>query len=314
MDTIKIASLFGVEDVNDIKTLDGGHINRTYLVTASDGCYVLQSLNREVFAFPEKVMGNISAVEAAFVRYGDGTVSVPHYLEADGANFVDADGEIYRMYSYTESSEVSADRNYLMGRSFGAFLRIINSGGVKLHETIHDFRDFGRYYSSLSAVSRAKSEIFTELSKELEAVFDGNLPKRNVHNDAKSANIITGRQCTVIDLDTSMEGYAALDFGDMIRSVLPDMSAVRAVANGFAEGLCGLLTSAEVDSLYYGILWAVGELSMRYYIDGIAENGYFKGKTPVDCIRRADELYEQLLYVKANRETISGIVHAVFSE
>ena len=149
MDTIKIASLFGVEDVNDIKTLDGGHINRTYLVTASDGCYVLQSLNREVFAFPEKVMGNISAVEAAFVRYGDGTVSVPHYLEADGANFVDADGEIYRMYSYTESSEVSADRNYLMGRSFGAFLRIINSGGVKLHETIHDFRDFGRYYSSL---------------------------------------------------------------------------------------------------------------------------------------------------------------------
>ena len=314
MDIIKIASLFGVKDINDIKMLNGGHINTTFLVTASDGCYVLQSLNREVFACPESVMENISAVEDAFSRYGDGTVSVPHYLTVSGANFVDADGGIYRMYSYTEPLLVSDDRNYLMGRSFGAFLRIVNSGGVKLNETIPDFRNFKRYYSVLLSVSSTKAELFTELSHELEAVFGSSLPKRNVHNDAKSANIITGRQCTVIDLDTSMEGYAALDFGDMIRSVLPDMNAVRAVAEGFADGLCGLLTSAEVDSLYYGVIWAVGELSMRYYIDGIAENGYFKGKTPADCIRRADGLHEQLLYVKANRETITEIIRAAFSE
>lgn len=314
MDTIKIASLFGAEDINGIKTLDGGHINRTYLVTASDGCYVLQSLNREVFACPEKVMENISVIESVFQRYNDEFVAVPYYLTVEGANFVEADGEIYRMYSYTEPSESLADRNYLMGRSFGAFLRIINSGGVKLHETITDFRDFSCYYSVLSSVSSAKAELFTELSNELEAVFDGNLPRRNVHNDAKSANIITGKQCTVIDLDTAMVGYAALDFGDMIRSVLPDMSAVRDVAAGFAEGLCGMFTPDEVDSLYYGILWAVGELSMRYYIDGIAENGYFKGKTPMDCIRRGDELYGQLLYVKKNRETITGIIRKAFSE
>lgn len=313
MDIIKIASLFGVEDVNDIKTMDGGHINRTYLVTASDGCYVLQSLNREVFVCPEKVMENISAIESAFSRYGGGSVSVPHYLTADGENFVEADGEIYRMYSYTESSEVSADRNYLMGRSFGAFLRIINSGGVKLHETIPNFRDFARYYRGLSSVSSGKAELFAELSNELEAVFNGNLPKMNVHNDAKSANIITGRQCTVIDLDTAMKGYAAFDFGDMIRSVLPDMIAVRNVAKGFAEGLDGLLTAAEIHSLYYGILWTLGELSMRYYIDGIAENGYFKGKTPADCLNRADELYEQLLFVRANGEAVAKCIHEAFN-
>lgn len=313
MNIYSLSEFFGLPRFSEVSELSSGHINKTYLCKCGGKKYILQTLNREVFVCPENVMENISAIESAFSRYGGGSVSVPHYLTADGANFVEADGEIYRMYSYTESSEVSADRNYLMGRSFGVFLRIVNSGGVKLHETIPNFRDFARYYRRLSSVSSGKAELFTELSNELEAVFNENLPKRNVHNDAKSANVITGERCTVIDLDTAMKGYAAFDFGDMIRSVLPDMIAVRNVAKGFAEGLGGLLTAAEIHSLYYGILWTLGELSMRYYIDGIAENGYFKGKTPVDCLNRADELYEQLLFVRANEEAVAKCIHEAFN-
>lgn len=318
MKLTEIASLFGVSDVSEISELKGGHINRTYLVTAPSGRYVLQSLNREVFAYPGTVMRNISAVEEAFSRLENSTVTVPRYLSAKGANFLEADGEIWRMYVYTAFEETDQSSRYLMGLSFGTFIKAVNSENIRLGTAIDGFRSFSRYFEKLSCIAPEKSEMFDCLGEKLDAVFTEKLPMRNVHNDAKADNVIIGRQCTVIDLDTAMPGYAALDYGDMIRSVCkrtaPDMTTVGEITRGFAEGLDGLLTEKEIVSLYYGILWAAGELSMRYYIDGIGRYGYFKGKTPEECICRGDELYVQLCAFMEREEEICEIIGEEFLE
>lgn len=318
MKLTEIASLFGISDVLEISELKGGHINRTYLVTAASGRYILQSLNREVFAYPETVMRNISAVGEAFARLENSPVTVPHYLSTKGTNFLEAHGEIWRMYVYTASEENDRSSPYLMGLSFGTFIKAVNGENIRLGTVIDDFHSFSRYFEKLSRIATEKAELFKGIRERFDGIFTEKLPMRNVHNDAKADNVIIGRLCTVIDLDTAMPGYAALDYGDMIRSVCkgnaPDMTAVREITRGFAEGLDGLLTSEEIASLYYGILWAVGELSMRYYIDGIGRNGYFKRKTPGECICRGDELYAQLCAFMEREEEICEIIGEEFLE
>lgn len=316
MKLAEIASLFGVSDVSEISELKGGHINRTYLVTAASGRYVLQSLNREVFAYPETVMRNISAVGEAFSRLENSPVTVPRYLLARGTNFLEVGGEIWRMYGYAAAEKTEKSGEYLTGLSFGTFIKVVNGENVRLGTAIDGFHSFSRYFEKLSRIAPEKAELFKGIRERLDGIFTEKLPMRNVHNDAKADNVIIGRQCTVIDLDTAMPGYAALDYGDMIRSVCkgtaPDMTAVGEITRGFAEGLDGLLTGEEIASLYYGILCAAGELSMRYYIDGVGRNGYFKGKTPGECIYRGDELYAQLCMFTDYEAEICRIIAEAF--
>lgn len=321
----KILAFFGIDNPLEISEMKSGHINRTYLVSCESGAkFVLQSLNREVFCCPSIVMENISAVEKAFKRNKPMRVRVPHYLKASSENYAEADGEIWRLYEYAAPvprQSAPADVNYLTGFSFGTFIKTVSSKEVVLRPAIDRFHDFGRYFSMLMTLDSGShdsviTELLSSVKETLSHVFTETLPKRNVHSDAKPDNVVIGECCTVIDLDTAMEGYAALDYGDMIRSVCkgaePDMSAVTAVTKGFADGLDGVLSSDEIGSLYYGILWVTGELAMRYFIDSISEKGYFKGKTPAECLDRANTLLSQLNSFIACENEIKEVIHRAF--
>ena len=54
--------------------------------------------------------------------------------------------------------------------------------------------------------------------------------------------MVTGETCTIIDLDTAMRGYAAIDYGDAVRSVMGancDKSRIEEVKRGFLRGAGG---------------------------------------------------------------------------
>lgn len=109
--------------------------------------------------------------------------------------------------------------------------------------------------------------------------------------------MVTGESCTIIDLDTAMRGYAAIDYGDAVRSVMGancDKSRIEEVKRGFLSGAGESLSQAETESLPYGVLYTVGELAARYLIDCYSENRYFRDKTLEQCRKRADELMTQL--------------------
>lgn len=325
----EIMRQFGVCDTVRITEIRSGHINTTFLAESSDGeRYILQSLNLNVFRSPEAVMGNTAKIEKAFADSSKESVTVPEYLRtADGANFTKSGIGIYRSYKYAEPLPEKSDRFYMAGYSFGTFIRRLGGRNTSLETTIENFHSFSGYFSSLTAADSGSSlkkidsivmRKLSSLRDTLEQVFTVDFPKRNVHNDAKISNIIFGEKCTIIDLDTAMEGYAAIDYGDMIRSVCTaeqlDFTKIRDITNGFADGLGGILTDDEIYSLYYGVLYVTGELAVRYFIDYLSGEKYFRDKTSAECLSRANKLLQQLnLFIKHGGD-ITAIIYKAFKK
>ncbi|MBP5377970.1 MAG: aminoglycoside phosphotransferase family protein [Ruminococcus sp.] len=317
MDIRILPALFGLPEASQLNELNAGHINRTFLAVCGGSKYILQSLNRSVFHAPEAVMDNISRIEAAFTRSGCSDMAVPHFIACGDKNYAVADGEVWRIYSYiTATAEAAADAA-AAGRAFGSFLRIMD--GTELNETpaIDGFHDFDRYFAELSAQNGTDLGVMKKLDGlrgKLGQVFTGSLKKRVIHGDAKPDNVIMSDTPTIIDLDTVMYGYAAIDYGDLVRSVCrgecSDLGRIREITSGFADGLNGLLGKEETYSLYYGILWLTGELAVRYLTDAGRENKYFRGKSSADCLARAEELLHQLDVFTARGEEIKEIIYS----
>lgn len=310
-----IPTLFGLPEAEKLTELNRGHINRTFLADCGGERYVLQGLNRSVFPCPEAVMDNIAVISEAFGKAGDIGVTVPCFIACGDKTYAAAEKKVWRIYRYLSATATAADKPAAAGLAFGTFIRVMEGRKLSPAALPKGYHDFGSYYMELAALD-GRAPRLEELKKELDAVFTEELPRRMIHGDAKTDNVLIGEALTVIDLDTVMESYAAIDFGDLVRSVckndMSDLSPVRAAAQGFAEGLDGLLTAEEVNSLYYGILRSTGELAVRYLADSLREEKYFRGKTTEDCIARAEELMAQLEAFIAARAELTEIISDSF--
>lgn len=320
MDIRNIPTLFGLPEAEKLTELNKGHINRTFLAVCGGESFILQSLNRSVFRAPEAVMDNISRIEAAFTKADCSEFAVPHFIAFGDKNYAVADEEIWRIYSYITATADAAAEPAAAGRAFGNFIRIMDCRELSSTPAIEGFHDFDRYFAVLASKNGIDRSVMTNLDKlrdTLVQVFGSSLQKRIIHGDAKAANVIISEKMTIIDLDTVMCGYAAIDYGDLVRSVckngITDLSAVRDITTGFAQGLGGMLSDNEVDSLYYGILWLTGELAVRYLIDFKSEDKYFRGKTSAECLARAEQLLSQLGQFTEYREELTEIIHSAFA-
>lgn len=281
MNIEQIATLFGVGDIVSVTELKKGHINRTFFLECSGGRYILQSLNCEIFRFPEIIMENTDLIGKALSENPDCGVRIPDFLKSGGRSFAEINGEIWRMYGYIEpSGDYSC---YAHGFAVGRFLRVINSGDFrfKIPMKLHDF--------------------------------DLPLPVRNIHGDTKADNIIFGKIPAVIDLDTASRGHAFVDFGDMLRSVTSDgfdMDKIAEAVKGFAEGVGDLLTDNEINNLAAGTLLVIIELSKRY-IEGKKN---FPNKTQEQCIERMRQLEIQLDDFHRNENEISSVIRTIFGK
>ncbi|HRR75876.1 MAG TPA: phosphotransferase [Ruminococcus sp.] len=328
MELNNIPRLFGINGDCISEDIRSGHINKTYLCSCGGEKYIIQNIDRKVFPFPENIDSNIRKISSAFISSGEERVTVPRFLESEGRYHIMTEDEVWRMYPYIpQTASPFTNKNYSCGLAFGTFIRILNEKPVKLRSAGNPPHSYSKVFSLLSSIAgnsvnkKIDSTVLSRLSSlddTLSQVFTADFPKRNVHNDAKTANVIIGEQLTVIDLDTAMLGYPALDYGDLIRSVCQgssmDTAAVRDATRGFAAGLDGLLTSDELDSLYYGLIYAVGELAARYLLDYVSEAGYFKDKTPAGCLARANELLGQLRVFINSGDELTELIYSSFGK
>ena len=320
----EILQSFGISGISEIYKIGNGHINKTYYIKSDSGEYILQNINKNIFKNPESVMKNISAVCKMFY---ESSISVPEYLSADGRNFVVSDGEYWRMYRFIGNSGASEikDKNRTYGKVYGEFIRTVNSKKFKPETAIENFHNFGAYLNRLNlavsgnSLKKIDSGVIMRLrnlNDTLNHVFSADFPKRIIHGDAKKDNIILGNIHYVIDLDTIMSGYAALDYGDLVRSVccgnMLNIADLTSLTRGFAEGLNGILSADEINSLYYGILWTTGELAVRYLTDWLSKDRYFAAKTPAECLKRANELLSQLNNFINSGDEITDIIYSAF--
>ena len=241
-----IASKFYVDgEIVSIKSFGNGHINTTNLIQTTKTQYILQYINKNVFASPEKLMSNIQKVTTFLNEQQDNQLETLNFINSvENKNFYkDDNGDYWRMYEFVKDSlcleqPESLDDFYECGFGFGNFQKQLNNfPAEQLFEIIPDFHNTPKRFETLlvaiendvcDRVKTVREEIdFALLHKDFyNTLYDkanqGLLPTRVTHNDTKTNNVLlsetTRKAKCVIDLDTIMPGFSVNDFGDAIRA------------------------------------------------------------------------------------------------
>ena len=227
---------------------------------------------------------------------------------------VDAEGEYWAAtvfiddtiaYNKADSPELARKG----GEGIGKFQSQLDDFTEPLAETIKGFHNirhrFGQWDAALARdaagrrihlaeeigwIESRRAEMLSFWSK----VEDGTIPTRVTHNDTKLNNVMlddkTGKGVCVIDLDTVMPGLAMNDFGDAIRygastaaederdlsEVSCSMELFSLFTKGFLEGCGGSLTPEETALLPMGAKVMTYECGMRFLMDYLQGDRYFK--------------------------------------
>ncbi|MCD8386550.1 MAG: aminoglycoside phosphotransferase family protein [Bacteroidales bacterium] len=198
------------------------------------------------------------------------------------------------------------------GQGIGRFQAQLADFREPLAETIKGFHNIRfRFQQWDEALKRDAAGRIKDLSTEIswienrrkkmldfwQLVEDGTIPTRVTHNDTKINNILfdkNGEVLCVIDLDTVMASTSLNDFGDAIRSYCntgdeddQDLSRVsmsvpmfEAYADGYLSERAAQLTQSELDWLAFSALYITYEQVLRFLMDYIDGDNYYKIKSP----------------------------------
>ena len=157
-------------------------------------------------------------------------------------------------------------------------------------------------------------------------VEDGTIPTRVTHNDTKISNILfdssTDQVLCAIDLDTVMSSTSLNDFGDAIRSYTntgaeddKDLSRVsmniemfRAYAEGYLSERKDTLTQSEIDWLAFSGLYITFEQVLRFLMDYIDGDKYYRIHYPDHNLVRTRAQYKLLQSMESQYEQMQAIV------
>ena len=156
-------------------------------------------------------------------------------------------------------------------------------------------------------------------------VEDGTIPTRVTHNDTKINNILfdkNGEVLCAIDLDTVMNSTSLNDFGDAIRSytntgdeddrdlkhVGMSVEMFRAYTEGFLSQRARQLNQAEVDHLAFSARYITFEQVLRFLMDYIDGDTYYKIKYPEHNLVRTHAQYKLLQSMEEQYGTMCEIV------
>ena len=156
-----------------------------------------------------------------------------------------------------------------------------------------------------------------ERAQMMEVVIKGissnQIPLRVTHNDTKINNILFDKHAPVVkclvDLDTVMPGSLLYDFGDAVRFgcstakedetnlnlIDVNIDYFEAFTKGFIKPLKDTMTDTEFEYLAYSSILITLELGMRFLMDYLLGDHYFKIHHPKHNYERA---VNQLTLVK----------------
>ena len=305
------ASPIGSGNINDTFRID-------FEVDSSLKSYILQRINHQVFRQPEAVMRNICQVTSHLKAHDFPFESPAPVAAIDGQFFhLALDGNYWRCFpfipdSYAPEGQTDPATAYEAAKAYGAFARALQHFPAQaLSESIPGFHDTDRRWEvflqvlsddPVGRVAGAANEIAAML--EAKPVFDrvssmkksGELPLRVTHNDTKAGNVLfsrhTHKALAVIDLDTVMPGTILSDFGDMVRTFVPDKfedeptkvslrhDMLAALMEGFLAETADFLIASEKENLLLGGAWITGEQALRFLSDWLAGDVYYKIQHP----------------------------------
>ena len=297
-----------------------GHINCTYQVKTDDGhAYILQRINRYVFADPKAVMENVGAVTQYLRERAEDPHEVLNFIPADTGVYyhIDEAGEYWRCYEFADGICLEAPESdtdfYESAIAFGRFQEMLREFPAEtLHETIPLFHNTTNRYRIFrkalqddlaGRAAGVPDDIRFALDREQEAgtlcslLDSGELPLRVTHNDTKLNNVLfdrrTRKALCVLDLDTVMPGSSLYDYGDSIRfgaataaedeKDLSKMGINLHLFQVYTAGYlaaCKSLTPKELELLPLGAKIITLELAVRFLTDYLDGDRYFRVAYP----------------------------------
>ncbi|MBR2436731.1 MAG: aminoglycoside phosphotransferase family protein [Alistipes sp.] len=232
---------------------------------------------------------------------------------------------------------------YMGGRGIGRFQAMLADFDEPLAEVIKGFHNIRwRFEQWDRALAEDKAGRKAELTEEIgwiesrrakmlafwELVEQGILPKRVTHNDTKLSNILFDQNdevLCVIDLDTVMSSTSLNDFGDAIRSytntgaeddsdlsrVAMNIETFRHYAEGYLSERGETMTASEKEWLAFSALYITFEQVLRFLMDYIDGDTYYKTAYPTHNLVRTRAQYRLLQSMEEQYDEMLKIINDI---
>jgi len=338
---VEALSGFGITHT-EIRTLDIGLINSTYLVIDNDSKYILQCVNS---MFPDSVHQDIEAVTH---HLHDKNISSPQLIHTveDGL-FLNRDGQTWRMYNYIDGISFNTVVDPTIAREAGTIL-------AEFHRTLLDMdyefcnvrpgvHDTQKHITALrSALDIHRDHVnYHEILPLSTEILDyatrlpilAVCPERKVHGDPKINNFLfdkkNQRGICLVDFDTLGKMSLALELGDAFRSwcnpggedidkTTFSLAAFENALQGYASISRDFILEEEWRSIADATHIIYLELSARFCADALNESFFswdpnkFESHSLHNQIRARGQL-NALKSLVAQSDDANKILNAIFT-
>ncbi len=325
MKSNRIHAFYDIGPISEIHSFGEGLIHHTYQVQTEDAIYILQQCNAHVFQDLEATTQNIFQI-GNHIAGKRCDWSVPHVILNREGNCISQDSNHhFRLFEFLpgrvlDSTFLALGEAYQVAQAFGEFIYQLQDFPANqifvsipaFHSPLRRWKDFQDALSNpvIEHSDAALIEDIQALEWVKNEILSNQLPVRIVHSDAKSDNILVGRDGEVkaiLDLDTVMPGYLFHDYGDLMRSMVfrrkesehergeaidPDL--YQHIRNGFLAGLRDLPLKIEVETLDLGAAYLMYEQCLRFLTDYLQGSIYYKTSYPTENLVKAGLQMEDL--------------------
>lgn len=310
--------------------------------------YILQRKNHLIFPDVPGMMDNIKAVtEHIKKKVADPMRETLTVIPAKDGKLYVKDGEnfwavcLFIPDTTSPSRAESPEQAYQGGLGTGRFQALLADFDKPLNETIKGFHNirwrFQQWDETIAAdragrVAQLKEEISWIESRRQEMldfwslVEDGTIPMHVTHNDTKISNVLfnkaDGSMLCMIDLDTVMTSTSLNDFGDAIRiyantgaedekdldKVELDMEMFKAYTEGYLHERKASMVQSELDYLAFSARYITFEQVLRFLMDYIDGDRYYKIAYPDHNLVRTKAQYKLLQSMESKYDQMLEII------
>lgn len=296
----------------------------------------------------EKVCTHIR--KKVIARNGDPTREAMTVVRAiDGElYFQDEEGEFWAVCVFISDtiayqSAKTPELAYQGGKGIGMFQAMVSDLKEPLTDILPGFHNIRYRFNQWDAVlakdpvgrkARLAEEIGwiesrrDEMLNFWKLVESGEIPTRVTHNDTKINNILfdkNGEVLCVIDLDTVLNSTCLNDFGDAMRSytntgaeddenldaVSCDLSIFEGFTKGYLSQAISFLTEQELEHLPFSAKYITYEQVLRFLMDYIDGDNYYKIKHPEHNYQRTVAQYKLLTSMEDQYNEMCRIVRNI---
>ncbi len=286
-----------------------GLINYTYRVGSGEREFVLQRLHEIVST---EALEDMRIVTEHLAECG---MRVPNLMRTiDGQTAVRNDsGERWRLYPLIPGrifdAIESTDMAMEAGRIVGEMHRHLRRLSLEPEGSIEHFHDTAYVLDKLRGIAAKLPRPLRHIAEDVLATVPGIIltedaapeSKQIIHGDLKISNILfdeAGRAFGIIDFDTIMRHFRAIDLGDSMRSwcnrtaeddpqATFDVGIFHAAMTGYGQGWGTPVREDEKGMFLRATIQITYELASRFLIDVVCDN-YFGYSKPHKSRRAAN--------------------------